>query len=193
MMIGILIGALCLMLLFSMSFRGRRRWADAHGHSHGGRCAPPREYFGPHGPPWARRHPDSTGEEDRGDPEGRQGERRRRRRRRGRVDFLRREAARRLNLDDHQQDVVEVAAKQADKAIKGFVEILGDSRDELADAVKGENLDQARLDAVFEKWDESMVEARKDLVDALRRAHAALEPDQRRRLAEWIGLAGWSR
>lgn len=191
MMIGILFGTLCLLLLFSMSFRDRRRWAHAHGH--GGRCAPPREYFGPHGPPWARRHPDSAGDEDGGDSDRRDGDGRRRRRRRGRVDFLRREAARRLNLDDHQQDVVEVAAKQADKAIKGFVEILDDSRDELADAVKGEDLDQARLDAVFEKWDESMVEARKDLVDALRRAHAALEPEQRRRLSEWIGLAGWSR
>lgn len=98
-----------------------------------------------------------------------------------------------MNLDEHQQEVVEVAARQADKAIKTFTEIVDESRDELADAVKGETIDQARLDAVFEKWDESMLEARKDVVDALRRGHATLDTDQRRRLSEWIGLAGWSR
>lgn len=194
MMFGLLLGTVCLFLLMMMSVRARRRWAYARDMAGG--CGDHRGHR--HGPPWMRHHRGHRGpdREDDEPHEERRGRGRRgpgRRGRRGRVAWLRSEAARRLNLDDHQRDVIEVAAKQADKAMKDFVDIVADSRDELGDAVKGEQLDQARLDAVFEKWDESMAEARKELVDALRRAHAALEPEQRRRLSEWINLAGGER
>ncbi|MFT7520359.1 MAG: putative membrane protein [Kiritimatiellia bacterium] len=171
MIVGILFGTLCL-FLFMMAMRPRRRFS----HTGGGRCGPGHHHRG---------SGDDGGEGSERGPRGRG--------RWSRASWLHKQAGRRLNLDEHQQEVVEVAARQADKAIKTFTEIVDESRDELADAVKGETIDQARLDAVFEKWDESMLEARKDVVDALRRGHATLDTDQRRRLSEWIGLAGWSR
>lgn len=212
-MFGFILGTASLLglgLLFVGAHRRhhhRLAWAHAHGpfaygHGHGHAHANPDAAGDPadpdaspchhrharHAPPWAWRHRHAHGADHPRGPHGPRGPRRHRSRRR--MAHLVHEAARRLNLDEHQRDVVDVSVKEANKALATLKDIVVDSRDELADAVKGETLDQARLDAVFEKWDASMKEARRDLVDALRRAHATLEPEQRRRLAEWITLYG---
>ena len=159
-MFGFLFGVLLAMVAFSMLFRGRRgAWA----HAHGG-CGRHRS---------RHRHHDHDhgfhGWRGRGFDRG-----------------ARHVARHHLDLDEDQEELVDEAFRRARKAARGFMDIVKDSRDELADAVVGETLDQARLDAVFEKWDESLTEARGEVVEALRRAHAALTPEQRRKLARWI-------
>lgn len=170
-MLGFMFGALCLLLLFSMVSR-RRRWAYAQGGGCGHRS-------------WRHRrrhhhHHDHDHEQPR------------HWRARGFGRGARRAARRHLDLDEDQQELVDEAIRRARKAGKGLMDIVKDSRDELADAVLGDTLDQARLDAVFEKWDESLSEARSEVVDAIGRAHAALTPEQRRRLARWIDRDGTS-
>jgi Spy/CpxP family protein refolding chaperone len=98
-----------------------------------------------------------------------------------------------LRLRDDQDEVLEEVWKEARSAGRGLAEALRDGRGDVAAAVRGERLDQARLDALFEVQDEAIRSARRALTEALRKGHAALEPEQREALSDLIAgrTRGW--
>jgi hypothetical protein len=64
-------------------------------------------------------------------------------------------------------------------------EIRG-TRKELADALRGEELDQARLDQVFGRHDAAIADVRAAGVDAVRKVHGALDERQRKILSDLV-------
>jgi hypothetical protein len=56
----------------------------------------------------------------------------------------------------------------------------------MAAAIAGEEFDEESLAGMFVRQDDLMRELRGDLAGALGRIHAALDPEQRERLAELI-------
>jgi len=64
------------------------------------------------------------------------------------------------------------------------------SRDDLARAVAGADLDRAALDAMFARHDQRLVAVRGEVVAALGRIHAVLDERQRERLADLIRGGG---
>jgi hypothetical protein len=71
---------------------------------------------------------------------------------------------------------------------------LRDTRRDVAQAVRGERVDDARLNEVFGRHDAALDKLRAGSVDALRRVHEALDERQRKILGDLIdsgGLYGW--
>jgi hypothetical protein len=64
-------------------------------------------------------------------------------------------------------------------------EIRG-TRKELADALRGEELDEARLEQVFGRHDAAIADLRTAGVDAVRKVHGALDERQRRVLGDLV-------
>lgn len=163
-MFGFLFGTFCLAGLVGLS--GAHR---AHRHHHGRH----RGCGGPHG----RRH--------RHGPRG------------GRRGGFSRAAGevlkRRLDIDDDQELVVDHALKDARDALKELREVVRDDREALADALRGDEVDQAALDAAFARQDEALARARRQLVSAAKQVHAVLEPEQRATAADLVahGRPGW--
>jgi uncharacterized membrane protein len=60
------------------------------------------------------------------------------------------------------------------------------SRDDLAEALRGESLDEARLDAAFARHDAALAALRASVRAAMAKAHATLDAGQRERLAELV-------
>jgi uncharacterized membrane protein len=60
------------------------------------------------------------------------------------------------------------------------------SRDDLADALRGESLDEARIDAAFARHDAALAGLRTAMRAAMAKAHATLDATQRERLAELV-------
>lgn len=60
------------------------------------------------------------------------------------------------------------------------------SRDDVARALRAEALDENQLGELFSRHDDALRELQKAFATALGRIHAALEPEQRARLAELI-------
>lgn len=63
---------------------------------------------------------------------------------------------------------------------------LGASLHALAEAVRGGEIDDGSLDAIFAKHDELIARLRRSAKDGLREVHGALDDRQRRRLAEML-------
>ena len=175
---GFVFGTLCLMGLVAMAAsggRGHRGWHHHRRHAyagHGGGCG---------GGKWRGRGRWRDREES--DEEG-EGWRARRP-----EDFVN-VALDGVGLREEQRPHVEAAVKDAGKAVKNFVDHLKDSRDDLLSAVRGDAIDEAKLAAVFEWHDDALSQVRKDVVDALKRVHAALDPDQRSKFADAVGSRG---
>ncbi len=106
---------------------------------------------------------------------------------------------RRLDLDEDQGDIVDHALKDLRESTKEFKEVLKDSREDLADAFRGDKVDDASLAAIFARHDEELVSSRRGIVSALKQIHAVLDEEQRNRAADWLGNGqpgfgrrGWS-
>lgn len=168
---GFVFGTLCLVGLGMLLLGGRRRrWHRHHGHpGHGGRggCGHRRHRHHPHRRTEDR--DDATDERTDG-------------RERSADDFVR-VAKRGLNLREEQVGFVDAALEDARKAIDDFAADLRETRDDLASAVTGDIVDDARLAAVFESHDDAVRQVRRDVVEAVKKVHAALDPDQRSKLA----------
>lgn len=93
---------------------------------------------------------------------------------------------RKLDLDEDQEDIVDLAFKDLHAALKDFGEVMKDSRGDVVDAFRGEVVDDGGLEAVFARQDEEVSRARRQLVSAFKQVHAVLEPDQREAAAEWL-------
>ncbi|MFT4625875.1 MAG: putative membrane protein [Myxococcota bacterium] len=116
-----------------------------------------------------------------------------RRRRRGNAARVAGEVLKRkLDIDEDQEGIVDHAVRDVQEALTELGATLRDSRGELADAFRGDTVDEARLAATFERHDEELARARRQVVSAFKQIHAVLDDDQRAAAADWLGTAdGW--
>jgi Spy/CpxP family protein refolding chaperone len=100
---------------------------------------------------------------------------------------------RRLRIDEEQEPIVDHALRDLRGAGKELVEELADTRASLADAFRGETVDDAALSATFSRHDDAVARVRREAVSALTQVHAVLAPEQRWRVVEWLasGEARW--
>lgn len=63
--------------------------------------------------------------------------------------------------------------------------------DDLAQALRGESLDEATADQVLARHEGALVEVRKQVARSLARVHEALDPQQRARLARFLSRRAW--
>lgn len=101
---------------------------------------------------------------------------------------------RRLGLEEEQQGIVEAALADTRRTLNSLWSTLSDSRSEIAAALRGENVDDDKLDAVFAWHDEALQHARRELTTSWKAALLALSPEQRARVADLVagrGQGGW--
>lgn len=179
-MLGIAFGTLCLLGLIGMA-KGAHHRHHAHAHGCGG------------GARWGHGR-----WEGRWDGEGREGRRGGGRRRdawtnegfgRAAGEILKR----RLRVDDDQEPLVDHALADLRAAVKELGEELNGTRDGLADAFRGEKVDDAAIAAAFARHDDAIGRARREVVSALKQIHAVLDDEQRAKAADWLasGDARW--
>jgi len=93
---------------------------------------------------------------------------------------------RRLRIDDEQDDIVDHALIDLRKAVKELVDEVKDTRAGIADAFRGETVDEAALAAAFARHDDALSRARREVVSSLKQVHAVLDPEQRTQAADLI-------
>lgn len=174
---GLLIGTLCLLGLFLLLAGSRRRWRHHHRMAYG-RC-------GHHG----------RGRRAEGRYESCEREARYERgREEGHGTWLSGLDASSLgsviDLDDEQRGVIDAASKDTRRAIDALWVSLSESRAELARAIKGEQIDDDRIAAVFEWHDEALGRARREVSTAWKAALLSLSQDQRSKIADLLAGSG---
>lgn len=160
-MFGLIIGIVCSVALVKTL---RHHYGFAWGY--GGRS---RGHFGG-GPPWAGH---SHGGPGRAFREGRQRW------------FLRRLFEQLDTTPGQEKVIVKHVDSWMDNVATGRRE-LSDVRREVAQALQGETLNEASLQAALEKVDDMLAKSKLELTQALTEIHAALDPNQRRDLADLI-------
>lgn len=93
---------------------------------------------------------------------------------------------RRLDVDDEQEPIVDHALADLRKAVDELAAELRETRGPVADAFRGEAVDDAALAAAFARHDDALQRARRQVVSALKQVHAVLEPEQRAKAADWL-------
>ena len=78
---------------------------------------------------------------------------------------------RRLRIDEDQEPIVDLALRDARAALTELGTTLRDSRTELADALRGDAVDDASLAAAFSRQDQAVAEARRQVVSAAKQIH----------------------
>lgn len=169
-MFGFVFGTLCLVGMAGLfagpgcgRHRGHHGFHGGHHGFHGGHHG----FHGGHGGPWGRG--------------GRHGGRRSRFGRAAGELFKRR-----LDIDEDQEDLVDLAMKDLQKAMGSLREALHEGKGEVADAFAREEVDEAVLAATFASQDEAIARFRREAVSALKQLHAVLEPEQRRTATRWL-------
>ncbi len=97
---------------------------------------------------------------------------------------------RRLDIDEDQEGIVDHAVADLRSTLSDLRSTFADSRDELAQALRGDEVDDARLAVVFARHDEELARARRQVVSAVKQIHAVLDDEQRERAADLVGSAG---
>ncbi|HTM22142.1 MAG TPA: periplasmic heavy metal sensor [Kofleriaceae bacterium] len=92
----------------------------------------------------------------------------------------------RLNLTQEQEKVVRTEVRKVVDAVRGLRDERDQTRGDLARSVRGDGLDEVALGEMFARHDEKLEGLRNEVVGALGRVHAVLEPGQRERLADLI-------
>jgi len=103
---------------------------------------------------------------------------------RGRGSYALRFLSARLGARPEQERVLSSEAEALAAELHALRDDLFGARSELADLVAGPSLDAAAVAAALERRTEKLAQLRARLADALARVHAALDPEQRLRLAE---------
>lgn len=174
-MFGLILGTLCLFGLAGMARRAAWRHAYAYGGGfgpYGGGC----HHGGHHG-----RFGGGWG------PYGRRGGRRATPE--GREAFVRAAGEvfkRRLRIDEEQEPVVDHALADLKQALESFTTDLKETRQGLADAFRGETVDDGALSALFARHDDAFARARREVVSTLKQVHAVLDADQRKQAADLL-------
>lgn len=91
---------------------------------------------------------------------------------------------RRLDVDEDQALVVDHAMVDVKEAWQELSISMKDAREEASDALRGEAVDQAALDALFARTDEELARTRRHVVSAVKQVHAVLDDEQRETLAD---------
>lgn len=160
-MFGFLFGTACLVGLCGVAAAGRRhRWA------HGGGCGGGGWHHHRHGQ-WR----------DAGFQE---------RRRSGMSSAVVEILKRRLRVDEEQEPFVDHAARDVKATWKTLHGELDAARADLAQAFRGEVVDDAAVDAIFNRVDAALKTARREVVSAAKQVHAVLEPEQRATAADLL-------
>jgi Spy/CpxP family protein refolding chaperone len=161
-MFGLIFGMVC---LFALIHTLRHHYGFAWGYGYGGRG---RGRCGG-GPPWSR----ASGGAGRGFREGRQRW------------FLRRLFEQLDTTPGQEKVIVKHVDSWMDNVATGRRE-LTDVRRQVAQALQGEALDEASLNAALEKVDDMLAKTKLELTQALSEIHASLDPHQRRELADLL-------
>lgn len=100
---------------------------------------------------------------------------------------------RRLDIDQDQEDIVDLAVGDLQSAMSELGEAMKASRSDLSEAFRGAEVDQGALDALFAQQDEQIARTRREVVSALKQIHAVLDDEQRQRAADWLDRSqpGW--
>lgn len=93
---------------------------------------------------------------------------------------------RRLRVTIDQQDIVDHALKDAHSALRELKAGWKDSGQGIAEALRGDEVDEAALAAAFARQDAELTRARQDIASALKQVHAVLDDSQRARLAAML-------
>jgi len=93
---------------------------------------------------------------------------------------------RRLDVDEDQELVVDHAVADSRDALRELGDALADVRGDLAEALRGAEVDDAGLQAAFGRTDEALARARRHLVSAVKQVHAVLDEEQRELLAATV-------
>ncbi|MBU8898315.1 periplasmic heavy metal sensor [Corallococcus sp. M34] len=96
----------------------------------------------------------------------------------------------RLDATPGQEKVIAQAADDVFEAFGKARTVLGDSRSTVAQAMRGEQFDGAAVRELFSRQDIALEEVRRTVQGALAQVHEALEPHQRRELADLMER-GW--
>lgn len=155
-MFGFILGTVC---LFALVATLRHQYGYAWGCGYGGRNF---GRFG--GPPWAARH---------GHGHGRQRW------------FLRRLFEQLDTTPGQEKVIVKHVDSWMENVATGRRE-LTDVRRQVAQALRGEALDEASLQAALEKVDDLLAKSKLELTQALTEIHASLDAEQRRDLADLL-------
>ncbi len=101
---------------------------------------------------------------------------------------------RRLQIDDDQEGIVDHAFADIRKSASELKDELAATRTGIADAFRGETVDEAALASAFARHDDAVSRARRDVVSSLKQVHAVLDADQRAKAADWMAATekgGW--
>jgi len=93
---------------------------------------------------------------------------------------------RRLDIDEEQEGIVDHALHDLHGALKELAGEMKASRAPIAEAFRGESVDDAALAAAFARHDDALTRARREVVSALKQVHAVLTPEQRATAADWV-------
>jgi len=92
----------------------------------------------------------------------------------------------RLDTTPGQEKVILAAAADLREPAERARSEIRDSLTELADGLREDRIDEAKLRQAFSRQRDALAAAQEALLTALGRVHEALNPNQRRDLAEWI-------
>ncbi len=175
---GFLLGMLVLLLGALMVIRAKRRFHYYYGGGHGCGRGCGHRGFGGHGPGCGHRGGHQGGRPL--DPEA-----------------VGKAAAevfkRKVGVSPEQEDIVDHALADARAALKEAGKVMGTSRETWAEALKGEQIDEAALHASLDQQEEALRTLRRELLSAMKQIHAVLDPEQRARAAAFLGRTapGW--
>lgn len=92
----------------------------------------------------------------------------------------------RLDTSPGQDRAIKGAVELASEQLRDVREPLRELRKDLGIVMQGEDFDRAAVEAVFTRTEGRLREVRATLVQALEQVHAALDPEQRKRLSRMI-------
>lgn len=99
----------------------------------------------------------------------------------------------RLDTTPGQEKVIREAVDGVFEDLHDAKSDLRGTRSEIAQAVRGENLDRGAIDGVFEKHDVVIDRVRQNTLDAFAKVHETLDERQRKILAELIEAGPFAR
>jgi uncharacterized membrane protein len=91
-----------------------------------------------------------------------------------------------LDTSPGQEKVIRDAVDELFERGRDFKQDVRRSRQEFAQALRSDTLDEAVLSQLFERHESNLGELRSTFVAALRKVHETLDDRQRRRLADWL-------
>lgn len=92
----------------------------------------------------------------------------------------------RLDTAPGQEKVIFAAARELEDRARESSRAFYDTRRELADVIRAEHLDEAKLAETFRKHDATLADVRSAFVDALRKIHETLDDRQRKVLSDLV-------